>query len=122
MVSSSLFDWRSLFVKEASSSFSATLIPKKFEIVYENGRGVALDNVEKGTSNWNSYIVGFFLGRRHAFPTVRRLLQNKWKLKEPLSITLDKDFFYLKVEDEDDKRKIIDSKPIFLLGRAFLLQ
>lgn len=43
-------------------------------------------------------------------------------MKEPLIISLDKDFFYLKVEDEEDGRKILEAGPLFLLGRVFILQ
>lgn len=53
---------------------------------------------------------------------MKKLLLNKQKLKEPFSITIEKGLFYFKIEDDDDRRKIVEEGPIFLLGRTFIIQ
>lgn len=61
-------------------------------------------------------MVGFFVGRRLSFPTVKKHLENRWGSKEPLEMWLDKNLFYIKTGSEELKERILDGGPIFIHG------
>lgn len=62
------------------------------------------------------------MGRKLAFPSVKKHLESRWKLKNPLEIKLEKNMFYIKIEAEELRRSILDAGLVFILGRIFVLQ
>lgn len=78
--------------------------------------------VADGIKSWGSFIVGFFIGKSLAYPILRKHLENRWKLREPLVMKLERNFFFIMIESEEVKRSILESGPIFILWRIFVLQ
>lgn len=70
-----------------------------------DGRAVEPEKiVADSIKSWESFIVGFFIGKRLAYPMVRKHLENKWKLGEPLIMKHERNFFFIKIESEEIRR------------------
>lgn len=99
-MASNSFKWTRLFDNEASSSSMA-----KVDITLENGRTMAPSEVvENDRKCWEAYLVGHFFGWCHPFPTVHRFLQARWKIVDPLAISLHENKFCIKM-DKGGKEK-----------------
>lgn len=95
---------------------------RKVEVHYENGRAVAPPaTVERGRQSWLNVLVGLFVGKRVAYPTVKKFLEAKWKIKN-LDIKLQKGLFYIKIDSDDVRASILEAGPVFILGRIFVIQ
>lgn len=69
---------------------AAALRLRKFEPSFVDGHSVAPQEiVGGGLCKWSNYLVGNFISKRLAFPTVKKHLEKLWNLKEPLDITLE---------------------------------
>lgn len=122
-MASNTFSWKNLFNRETSASATGELRLRKIDVNYVDGRVVVPDKtVVDSIKRWESFIVGFFIGKKLAYPTVRKHLENKWKFKDPLDLKLENNFFYTKIESEETKRDILEASPIFILGRILVLQ
>lgn len=101
----------------------AALYMKKVEVDYVDGLAtVPAAIIEKGLKRWESFLVGFFVGRWYAFPTVRKHLESNWKLRKSLDIKLDGNLFFIKIESEEERRSIFEAGPIFIFEGIFVIQ
>lgn len=104
------------------SSRAGDLRMRKVEVNRVNGVAIALPKmVGKGIESWEQFIVGFFVSKRHIFWTVRRFLENRWHLKEPLDMKLKGSLFFIKLASVEKRNKILESGPISIFGRIFVL-
>lgn len=53
---------------------------------------------------------------------MKKHLENRWGLKEPLEMWLDRNLFYIKIGSDELKERIMDGGPVFILGRVFVIQ
>lgn len=68
---------------------------------------------------WKENLVGFFVGRRLAFPVVKKAMELNWKLRKPLNLTLKWNLFHMNIEDEAQRRDIIEKGSVFIGGKVF---
>ncbi|KAF9608036.1 hypothetical protein IFM89_005186 [Coptis chinensis] len=61
----------------------------------------------KGVTEWDEYVVGFFLERRLPFLTMRNLLRKRWNLKGDFEMVADEEIYYCKFSNDDDKKKTL---------------
>lgn len=117
------FDWSFILDQAASSSAVASLRLEKVEVQYVNGIAVApSDMVQRGIARWEKTLVGFFVGKKLGFPTVKKHLESRWGLREPLEMWLDQNLFYIKTGNDKLKERILNGGPIFIMGRVFVIQ
>ncbi|KAF5206514.1 Rna exonuclease, partial [Thalictrum thalictroides] len=112
--------WANLFKNAKGEKFTADLSFCHTNVV----DGVAKCPgaiLAKGETEWND-LVGFFMGRRLAYPIVKEALAKQWKIKGSYDIATDDEFFYFKFTDGDDKRMILEKGPIFIAGRIFIVK
>lgn len=103
--------------KMVSSYAMVALLLKKMEVLVVDGSAIApQDIVKRAIEKWEKTLVGFFVSRRLGFPTVKKHLENRWAIKEPLEMWLDRNLFYLKINNEELKERILDGGLVFILG------
>lgn len=120
---SSTFSWRGIFDKLVCLTRAAELKLKKVDVQFIDGRAVAPhDLIQNGIKWWDDYLVGFFVGKRIAFPTMRKFLESRWKCKEPFTMHLRGNLFYIQIKDEILRNSILSFGPLFIFGRIFVLQ
>lgn len=113
------FDWRGSFDISVGSSVAGNLRLQRIPVELDNGRAVTPESVmDNGIKRWEQYIVVFFVGRRLAFPSVKKHLESRWKLKNSLDIKLEINMFYIKLESKELRRGILDAQ--FLFWEGFL--
>lgn len=110
-------------MKETASSRAGELCMRKVVVSVVDGMAIAPPElVANGIKSWEHFIVGFFVSKRHSFPTVRKFLENRWRLREPLDIKLEGSLFFIRIELEVERNKILEAKPLFIFGQIFILQ
>ncbi|KAF5187620.1 hypothetical protein FRX31_022793 [Thalictrum thalictroides] len=62
------------------------------------------------------------MGRRLAYLVVKEALFKQWKIKGSYDIATDDEYFYFKFFEGDDKRMILEKRPIFTVGRIFIVK
>ncbi|XP_077226474.1 uncharacterized protein LOC143888948 [Tasmannia lanceolata] len=95
-------------------------------IISEKGEKKAIfkesDYVE-AKDKWKHCLLGFFLGRRPFFSTLKQHLQRKWKLKGNFLISsLPKNFILFKFSLEEDFLKVLEAPITTYGGRPLILQ
>lgn len=113
--------WSALFNQETITKGYTILpdtSPQWVDGMYEVPQAI----VDAGINHWSEYTVGFFVDRRLAFPTVRDKLEKIWELQNDFHIAADRDLFYFKFDNPNDKKKVLEMGPVFIAGRIFLVQ
>lgn len=88
----------------ATSSNSAAFHLKKIDFQRVDGRAIAPQEiVQRGIASCEKTLVGFFIEKRLGFPMVKKHLENRWALKEPLEMLLDRNLFYMRFNSEEMK-------------------
>jgi hypothetical protein len=75
----------------------------------------------EGLNYWNNHLVGFFLDGTLSFLTVVNFLKRFWKLKGEVDFKSDGYNFYFNFSNQEDKDNILNSDPIFIRGRMFII-
>ncbi|KAF9599710.1 hypothetical protein IFM89_001656 [Coptis chinensis] len=75
----------------------------------------------EGIEKWSNHIVGFFVDKRLPFPVVKRVLERTWETKAAYEIATDKELFYFKFQEEEDRQLVLETEPLFIAGRVFML-
>ncbi|KAF9596140.1 hypothetical protein IFM89_007193 [Coptis chinensis] len=118
---SSLFTWSSLFNNQNTTFVNENL--EFLETIEEEDVTIVPNEViEDGLELWRGYLVGFFVEKRMPFPMVKSTLDRAWKTKAAYEISTDRDLFYFKFMDYEDRQKVLDGGPIFIAGRIFIIR
>lgn len=72
-------------------------------------------------SNDVSHFWWDFMGRKHASLVVRKHLENRWRLKEPLDIKHEGNLFFIRIDSKEVRCNIFYSGPIFIFGPIVVL-
>lgn len=59
------------------------------------------------------------MGRRLVLPTVKKHLESHCRMKEPLKMSLYHKIFYIKIDHEEQRERILDGDRVFIMGRFF---
>ncbi|KAF9622856.1 hypothetical protein IFM89_034986 [Coptis chinensis] len=115
--------WSALFQASKPPSFSSLSTSlHKFDMEIVNGiTHIPLDLVMKGVTEWDEYVVGFFLERRLPFLTVRNLLRKRWNLKGDFEMVADEEIYYFKFSNDKDKKKVLETGSVYISGRCFVI-
>ncbi|KAL5718274.1 hypothetical protein ACHQM5_011194 [Ranunculus cassubicifolius] len=113
--------WSALF-KEDSATKGFTLLPNSSPSMVDGLYEVPEAVVQAGIHHWSEYSVGFFIDQRISFLTVRDALKKEWRLKNDFHMAADRDLFYFKFCNEEDRRSVMDRGPVFIAGRIFIVQ
>ncbi|KAF9625919.1 hypothetical protein IFM89_027787 [Coptis chinensis] len=112
--------WSSLFQGGTVSPPDTTL--QRFDLdMIEGVTQVPLDLRWKGLNVWRDYVVGFFFEQRLPYPVVKEALKKKWRTKGDYEMVTDTDLFYFKFSNEEDKRKVLENSPIYIVGKCFIV-
>ncbi|KAF9604666.1 hypothetical protein IFM89_008997 [Coptis chinensis] len=65
---------------------------------------------------------GFFVEKRLSYLFVKDAVQKQWKLTGDFTMMADKNLFYFKFVNDEDKQRVIDHEPLFLAGRIFVVR
>ncbi|KAF9589523.1 hypothetical protein IFM89_025241 [Coptis chinensis] len=111
--------WSSLFQGDKVSPPDTAL--QRFDLdMIEGVTQVPFDLRWKGLNVWRDYVVGFFLEQRLPYLVVREALKKKWKTKGDYEMVADAELFYFKFSNEEDKRKVLENSPIYIVGKCFI--
>ncbi|KAF9620337.1 hypothetical protein IFM89_011072 [Coptis chinensis] len=94
----------------------------QFEFFEVDVMDVPSDILEEGVELWKDHLVGFFVDKRLPFPVVKSILEKQWKTKASYEISTNKDVFYFKFVLEEDRKLALESGPLFMAGRVFMIQ
>ncbi|KAF9618118.1 hypothetical protein IFM89_000077 [Coptis chinensis] len=110
--------WRDL--SSAGTSSRNTSL-RRFETHQVDGIAeIPANIVEKGVSMWSEYVVGFFVEKRLPFPIVKAALARQWKVKGSYSISTDRELFYFKFNQDEDRKQVLEADSIFIAGKLFV--
>ncbi|KAF9610890.1 hypothetical protein IFM89_025424 [Coptis chinensis] len=105
------------FNYRATSSFLRQFTHHEVEGVTK----VPLDLIMRGEIVWREYVVGFFIEHRRSYPYVKFVLKQKWKNKGPFEMIVDRELFYFKFDNEEDRQADLDEGSTFIGGRCFII-
>ncbi|XP_044478338.1 uncharacterized protein LOC123205457 [Mangifera indica] len=78
---------------------------------------------EQGALRWNTCAVGFFLGKRPPFLTVKRALERVWKALGLIDVmTSGQGVFILKFQDMEGTTRAVEEGQITIQGQPFLVR
>ncbi|KAF9605841.1 hypothetical protein IFM89_018861 [Coptis chinensis] len=113
------FSWSSLF-NDKDGTFTDDHL-EFLETHSDNGVvNVPDDVLDEGIDQWSEYLIGYFVDKRMPFHLVKKSLDRAWKTKADYAISTDKNFFYFKFLDLEDRQIPLYSGPIFVAGRIFI--
>jgi hypothetical protein len=113
-------NWSSLFKSLPRNAGSYK--PIHFDIPRDKPNTVLPDVVkEEGIKYWNDHLVGFFLDGTLSFLSVVNFLKRFWKLKGDVDFKSDGYNFYFKFSNHEDRDLVLESDPIFIRGRMFII-
>jgi hypothetical protein len=112
--------WSSLFKKRPKNA--GVYLPRDFKIDKDGKPNQLPEEVKnEGIKFWSDHLVGFFLDGSLSYLTVTNHLKRIWKLKGEVDIKSDNENFYFKFSNEQDKMLILQSDPIFIKGKMFII-
>lgn len=96
--------------------------PLDFNLSYDGSPLPVPSSVKQaGIDYWQDHLIGFFLDGTLSYLTVTTHLQKIWKLKGSYKVKSDKTNFYFEFACAEDRQKILQSDPIFIRGRMFII-
>lgn len=78
--------------------------------------------VQEGIKEWGEHVGSCFVDKWLSFNAVKNHLIKVWKTSAQYDITTDTELFQFKFFDKPHRRKVLDSGPLFVSGRVFVLQ
>ncbi|KAF5185338.1 hypothetical protein FRX31_025076 [Thalictrum thalictroides] len=111
--------WSALFKNNSSLD---TSLSKCATDVVDGVAKVPQELIDRGVSEWQDYLVGYFIDKKLPFRMVRDVLTKSWKIKGSFNMTTDDEIFYFKFQQQDDKKTILEQGPVFIAGRLFVLK
>ncbi|KAF9598447.1 hypothetical protein IFM89_027880 [Coptis chinensis] len=76
-----------------------------------------MDIIHKYFSDWQEYVVGFFLEHCLPYKVVKEFLKKKWRTKSEFEMVSDVDLYYFKFQNEEDRRLVLEA----IGGRCFVV-
>ncbi|KAF5182809.1 zinc ion binding / nucleic acid binding protein [Thalictrum thalictroides] len=108
-----LFNYQTPGFATSLSSFVPTFVDGHADVPQEL--------IDQGLEVWKDYAVGFFIDRKLPYKLVKDSLTKAWKLGADFEMITDKQLYYFKFVSEEDKRKVIEMGPVFIVGRVFII-
>ncbi|XP_044497604.1 uncharacterized protein LOC123219673 [Mangifera indica] len=115
--------WNSLFSPRKPSMKLEFFEPKGKDTLGRICVAPPPEVAEQGATRWNSCAVGFFLGKRPPFFTVKRALERYWSsfgLKDVM--TSGQGVFILKFQDIDGVMRAVEEGQLTIAGQPFLVR
>ncbi|KAF9612262.1 hypothetical protein IFM89_038684 [Coptis chinensis] len=81
-----------------------------------------LNVIQQGVSDWSDYLVGYFVEKRLPFQYVNATFSRLWKTKAAYEIIADKELFYFKFSEDEDRSKVLEAGPYVIASKIFVLR
>ncbi|KAF9611212.1 hypothetical protein IFM89_027762 [Coptis chinensis] len=105
-----------------STSHSLDVALKQFDLqILEGVAQIPMDIIHKGFSDWQEYVVRFFLEHRLPYKMVKEFLKKKLRTKTEFEMVSDTDLYYFKFQNEKDRCLVLEAGPVLIGGRCFVV-
>jgi len=113
--------WPSLFKKLLCNA--SKYKPQHFVLNYDPDNAIILPPavLEAGANYWSNHLVGFFLDKPFSYSVVTHFLWLAWGNLKGVRIKSDGKLFFFEFEDENRRAKILESDPLIIRGKVFIV-